>query len=149
MIYNIVSLLKWGAIFYCVIFTITTIINSMGVLWLGLESNPDVHGHIILRAGVCFFITIIVSIIKLIAFRGKQITYIIVCVIALIIIMMFIWALTSGYLWDKKEDLHPNAFRDMTRSIAIPFALASIVFGVIRYFRGKREKNEEKHESKR
>ena len=139
---KLVLIIKWGAIFYCTIFTLATLVNSMGVLWLGLESNPDVHGHIILRAGVCFIITIIVSLIKLIAFKGKQSTYIIVCVIALIFIMIFIWTLTSGYLWDNLDDIHPNAFRDMTRSIAIPFALAALIFGIIRFIRSKKEKRQ-------
>ena len=58
---NIISVIKGAAIFFCVIYTIGTFTNSALYLWFGLETNPDVHGHIILRAWVCLVITIIVT----------------------------------------------------------------------------------------
>lgn len=61
MFKKIIEIIKEAAIFFCVIFTIATLANSIGVAWFGHETNPDVHGHIILRAGVCLVITIIVT----------------------------------------------------------------------------------------
>ena len=141
MLKKIASIIKWGAIFYCTIFTVATLINSVGALWLGIGTNPDVHGHIILRAGVCFIITIIVSVIKNIILRGNLTTYIIVCSIALFLVMAFIWALTSGYLWVSADEVHPDGFRDMTRSIAVPFAIVAIIIGIIRLIQSKKKKN--------
>jgi len=56
---NIISTIKGAAIFFCAIYTFGTFTNSALYLWFGLATNPDVHGHIILRAWVCLVITII------------------------------------------------------------------------------------------
>ena len=135
-----ISTIKWTAAFYCAIFTVATLANSIGALWLGQETNPDIHGHIILRAGVCLGIAIIAAIIKSTYLKGRLSTYIIVCTASLLLIIAFIWALTSGILWLSAGEVHPNAFRDLTRSIAIPFALIAVVVGV---FRAKRNKKKE------
>ena len=132
MLKKAVATIKWSAIFYCAIFTIATILNSIAALWLGQETNPDVHGHILLRAGICLGITIIAAIVKSIHLKGKISDYIIVCAAALLIIMAFIWALTSGYLWLSAGEIHPNAFRDLTRSIAAPFAVIAAIVGFVR-----------------
>ena len=141
MLNKVFLTIKWAAIFFCAIFTIATLANSIGALWLGQETNPDVHGHIILRAGVCLGITIIVAITKSIGLKGKLSTYVIVCTTALFLIITFIWTLTSGYLWLSIDEVHTNAFRDLTRSIAIPFAVISIIIGVvIGFIRAKQNK---------
>ena len=140
MLKKAISTIKWAAIFYCTIFTVATLANSIGALWLGQETNPDIHGHIILRAGVCLGIAIIAAIIKSTYLKGRLSTYIIVCTVALLFIIAFIWALTSGVLWLSASEVHPNAFRDLTRSIAIPFAVIAAIVG---FFRAKRNKKKD------
>jgi hypothetical protein len=71
MLKNLFLPIKWMLLFYCVIFTIATLANSVGTLWLGQETNPDVHGHIILRAGICLGIAIIATIIKFLFLKGN------------------------------------------------------------------------------
>ena len=132
MLKKLIPTIKWAAIFFCAIFTIATLVNSMAALWLGLETNPDIHGHIVLRAGICLGIAVIAVIIKSIYLKGRMTTYIIVCTAALVLIIVFIWFLTSGYLWQSADDIHPNAFRDLTRSVAVPFAIAAVVIGLVR-----------------
>ena len=137
MLRKTLSIIKWMAIFFCTIFTIATLINSIGVLWLGLETNPDIHDHIVFRAGICLGITIIAVIIKSTYLKGNLSTYIIVCMATLLAIISFIWALTSGVLWLNINEVHPNAFRDLTRSIVIPFVIIATIVGI---FRAKRKK---------
>ena len=143
MLKKTISTIKWAAIFFCAIFTAATLVNSIGALWLGLETNPDIHGHIILRAGVCLGIAIIAVIVKSTYLKGKLSTYIIVCVLALLLIIAFIWALTSGVLWLSINEVHPNAFRDLTTSIAIPFAVIATIVGFFRARRSKKNENKE------
>ena len=136
-----IATIKWAAIFFCVIFTVATLVNSISAFWFGQETNPDIHGHIILRAGVCLGIAIIATIIKSTYLKGRLSTYIIVCTVTLFFIIAFIWAFTSGVLWLSSGDVHPNAFRDLTRSIAIPFALIAAIVGFIRAKRNKKKKD--------
>ena len=61
---NFISTAKGAAIFFCVIYTFGTFANSALYLWFGLATNPDVHGHNIVRAWVCLVITIVVTFIS-------------------------------------------------------------------------------------
>ena len=140
MLKKAASAIKWAAIFYCAIFTVATLANSIGALWLGQETSPDIHGHILLRAGVCLGIAVIAVIIKSTYLKGRLSTYILVCTVALLAILAFIWALTSGVLWLSAGEIHPNASRDLTRSIAIPFALIATVVG---FFRARQNKKKD------
>ena len=135
---KIIPVIKRIAVFYCVIFTVATLVNSIGALWFGMETNPDVHGHIILRAGICLGISVLVAVIQKISLKGKISVYIITCAVALCIIIAFIWALTSGYLWVNVNDVHPDAFRDLTRSIAVPFAVISIIVILVKAWQSRK-----------
>ena len=129
---KIISKIKKTAILYCVIFTIATIVNSAGWLWFGIATNPNVHEHIMLRAVIVAVIAIGVVIIKKIAFMGKMKLYIITCTAALVIMLAAILIISSG------EGAHPDAFRDMTRSIAAPYAVIAAIIGVVRFIRSKK-----------
>jgi len=60
---KILYITKNAIMFYCLIFTIGTLANTILWLYFGLATNPDVHGHIMIRAGLCLVITIIVYVI--------------------------------------------------------------------------------------
>ena len=142
MLKKVISILEWSLIFYCIIFTVATIVNSISALWFGVETNPDIHRHIMLRAGICLIITFLVTLIKYLPLKGKITNYIIVCLIALSIIIAFIWALTSGYLWWDINEVHPNAYRDLIRSVAIPFIIISAIVILVMYIKEKRKLKE-------
>ncbi|MCL2202909.1 MAG: hypothetical protein FWB88_03085 [Defluviitaleaceae bacterium] len=132
---KLISIIKETIILYCVIFTIATIVNSAGWLWFGIATNPDVHEHIMLRAMIVLAIAVGVVIIKKVAFLGNMKHYIITCTIALVIMLVVIWVLSSG------EGAHPDAFRDLTRSIVAPYAIIAAIIGIVRLKRIKRSKN--------
>jgi len=69
MMQKTIQIIKMMAVFFCAIFTAATLVNSMGALWFNMETNPDVHGHIMLRAGICFGITVLVTVINLPLFQ--------------------------------------------------------------------------------
>jgi len=133
---KIAMIVKEVAILYCIIFTIATIINSAGWLWFGFATNPDVHEHIMLRAAIVMAISAGVVIIKKIAFKGSMLHYIITCTVALVIMLIGIWILSSG------EGAHPDAFKDLTRSIAVPYAVIATIIGLIRLKRNKKKNSE-------
>ncbi|MCL2255001.1 MAG: hypothetical protein FWC09_11220 [Lachnospiraceae bacterium] len=135
MIEKIISIIKETIIIYCVIFTIATIVSSAGWLWFGIATNPDVHEHIMLRAMIVLAIAIGVVIIKKIAFWGNMKHYIITCTAELVILLVVILVLSSS------EGAHPNAFRDLTRSIVAPYAIFAAIIGIVRLKRIKRSKN--------
>jgi len=130
---KIIPTIKNIAILYCVIFTIATIVNSAAWLWFDIATNPDVHEHIMLRALIVSIISISAVIIKKIAFMGNMKHYIITCTAALIIMVVAIWIMSSG------EGAHPDAFRDLTRSIVIPYAVVALILGVVRLKKARDE----------
>lgn len=141
-----ILIIKEAVALYCIIFTVGTLANSIGVLYLGMKSNPDVHGHIMLRAGLVLLITIIINLVSIImkkvSIKGKKnengmLQYTLSCVIILFLLFIFLWAFTSGYLWINKNKFHPNAFRDLFRSMGIP----AIVLAVIGFFTKLRKKS--------
>ena len=67
-------------------------------------------------------------------------TYVIGCLVTLLIIMIFIWCLSIGFPFGNADDIHPNAFRDLTRSIAVPYALLAIIIGFVLAWRIKKKK---------
>ena len=142
---NIFIIIKEVIILYCIIFTVGTLVNSIGVLYLGMSSNPDVHGHIILRAGIVFMITTIITAIKIImkniilkskTKRDILQKYTIACAVGLLMLLIYIWVSASGLISSSPEDIHPNAFRDMFRSIFVP----AVIFAIIGFFIMKRQK---------
>lgn len=131
-----VPILKSAVTLYCIIFTVATIVNSVAVLHLGLSSNPNVHEHIMTRAVIVFVITAAIILVAAVM-RGILSTsktkksvlfkYTVVCIVILLLIFVYVWALSTGRLWVSAEELHPDAFRDMSRSILIPAAALAIV----------------------
>ena len=136
-----VSVIKAAFFLYCALFTLATLINSIGVLYLGLSSNPDVHEHIMLRAGLVLFVSVIITLVwilvKRISIKSKSknrvlLIYTLACVVILLLLFLFIWAMSAGLLWISAEEIHPNAFRDLSRSVLIPAAvIATIGFFII------------------
>jgi len=127
---TIVPIIKNTAIFFCAIFTAATLANSIGVLWLGQGTNPDVHGHIMLRAVVCLIITITLTFAYYAIFKIKNFSlsrYAITSGIVLILIFACIWAFSSGNLWISADEIHPDAFGDLSRSILIPAVVMTII----------------------
>ena len=142
-----IFIIKQAVILYCAMFTVGTLVNSIGVLYLGLGSNPNVHEHIMLRAGLVLFITVtiilVINLMKNISAKSKTknsfiLKYILACVIILLLIFIFIWAMSSGHLWISAEEIHPNAFRDLSRSVLLP-AIVSAVIGFFIIFIKKRK----------
>ncbi|MCL1882838.1 MAG: hypothetical protein FWF81_03685 [Defluviitaleaceae bacterium] len=133
---KVITLIRETAIFYCVIFTVATITNNAGWLWFGFATNPNVHEHIMLRALIVLVIATGVVIIKKIAFMGNMKHYVITCTVALLIMLVVIWILSSG------EGAHPDAFRDLTRSIVVPYAIIAAIIGIVRFIRSKKKNDD-------
>ena len=93
-----------------------------------------------LRAWIVLAIATGVVIIKKVAFMGNMKHYVIACTVALVIMLVVIWILSSG------EGAHPDAFRDLTRSIVAPYAIIVAIIGIVRFIRSKK-KNDDRIES--
>jgi drug/metabolite transporter (DMT)-like permease len=129
------SIIKFSTIFYCLIFTVATLANSIIALLLGNPAGRQTdHEHIIMRAGICLgvtlFVTIIVVIVENIKLKSegekaKPSKYLLICftcVGVLILIITFIWA------------------RDLFISILIVMAIVFAVIGIIEFFKKIRKK---------
>ena len=55
---NIISITKETLTLFCVFFTVGTLANTIGYRYFGWATNPDVHGHIIIRAGFTFLLAV-------------------------------------------------------------------------------------------
>lgn len=71
---NIISVSKEIIELFCVFFTVGTLANTMGYLYFGWTTNPDVHGHIMIRAGFTFLLAVAFTLGEAVveALRDKQ-----------------------------------------------------------------------------
>lgn len=145
-----VNILYEGFLLFCGLFTVGTIVNTIGFLYFGIQTNDDVHRHIMTRAVLMLVVTIVVSLLKNIPFKLKRknseqsgdpqeesfdkkesglLSYAVKWVILLLTVTLFVWAFTSGYLFVSKDEFSPHAFWHLFRSTVIPgFAVAIIGF---------------------
>jgi uncharacterized membrane protein len=73
--------------------------------------------------------------------KSVLIIYMLACAIILLLIFIFIWVLSSGYLWISAEEIHPNAFRDLSRSVLIPAIVLAVVGFIILLIKKRKRPN--------
>ena len=140
MLNKTISIIEKAAILYCVMYTVVNLlVNNMG--WFGIATNPDANRYnaYILRSWVILALTAIIFAVEKIAVKGNLPKYIITCTVALALIITFIWALTSGYLWINADEVYLDSFRDLTISVAVPFVIIAAIIRFIRLIQSKKK----------
>ncbi|WP_250672970.1 DUF6608 family protein (plasmid) [Paraclostridium ghonii] len=105
---------------YCLLFTVTTIISSIIQITLFNKVN-DTNSHILNRAIVVAIGTSTLYMILYINFKNKILGILIPYVISLSTVLMYVFF--TGFF----EELHPNAYRDITLNYSAVFIIAFFI----------------------
>lgn len=105
---------------YCLLFTVTTIISSLIQLTLFKQVN-DTNSHILNRAIVVAIGTSSIYLLASIKLKNKILEILIPYVISLSIVLLYVFF--TGFF----EELHPNAYRDITLNYSAVFIIVAFI----------------------
>ncbi|MDK2564278.1 hypothetical protein QOZ84_12015 [Romboutsia sedimentorum] len=105
---------------YCLLFTVTTIISSLIQLTLFKQVN-DTNSHILNRAIVVAIGTSSIYLLLSIKLKNKILEILIPYVISLSIVLLYVFF--TGFF----EELHPNAYRDITLNYSAVFIIVAFI----------------------
>jgi hypothetical protein len=105
---------------YCLLFTVTTIISSLIQLTLFNQVN-DANSHILNRAIVVAIGTSSIYLLASIKLKNKILEILIPYVISLSIVLLYVFF--TGFF----EELHPNAYRDITLNYSAVFIIVAFI----------------------
>lgn len=128
--------IKKSSIYFCVIFTITTLVSSILQLYMGQVT--DTNAHIIDRGVVILIAIITITLFNKIKLRSKMISYLISYSISMFIVFAYVWI--TGF-W---QELHPNAYRDIFLNFSAVSIVVAIAITTKDYVENKRQCNTKK-----
>lgn len=105
---------------YCLLFTVTTIISSLIQLTLFNQVN-DTNSHILNRAVVVVIGTSSIYLLLSIKLKNKILEILIPYIISLSIVLLYVFF--TGFF----EELHPNAYRDITLNYSAIFIIVAFI----------------------
>lgn len=105
---------------YCLLFTVTTIISSLIQLTLFKQVN-DTNSHILNRAIVVAIGTSSIYLLLSIKLKNKILEILIPYIISLSIVLLYVFF--TGFF----EELHPNAYRDITLNYSAVFIIVAFI----------------------
>lgn len=124
--------IKKSLIYFCVIFTITTLVSSVLQLYRG--QITDTNAHIIDRGVIILIAIITITLFSKIKLKNKMISYLTSYSISMLIVFTYVWI---SSFW---EELHPNAYRDIFLNFTIVYILVIIAITIIDYLKNKKQK---------
>lgn len=127
------KVIKKSSIYFCVIFTITTLVSSILQLYMG--QVMDTNAHIIDRGVVILIAIITITLFNKIKLKSKMISFLISYSISMLIVFIYVWI--TGF-W---EELHPNAYRDIFLNFTTVSIVVAIAITTKDYVKNKRQCN--------
>ena len=124
-----VRALKEGTIIYCVIYTITTIVNSIGYLAQGLRDDPNGNWHELTRAAIVLIGVLAYELAMHLPVRNTLLRAVIVYAVTMPLVLLTVWL--SGFI----DPLSPGAYTDITVNYTGLFLLVSLIALVSRKLR--------------
>lgn len=126
--------LKKPSIYFCVIFTITTLVSSILQLYMGQVT--DNNAHIIDRGVVVLIAIITITLFSELKLKNKMVSFLTSYIISMLIVFIYVWI--TGF-W---QELHPNAYRDIFLNFTIVSFVVAIAITTKDYVKNKRQYNE-------
>ncbi|APU59718.1 DUF6608 family protein [Clostridium botulinum] len=126
--------IKKSAIYFCVIFAITTLVSS--ILQLCMGQLTDTNSHIIDRAVVVLIAVTTITLFDKLKFKNKNLSFIIPYSISMGTVFVYVWI--SGF-W---QELHPNAYRDIFLNFTAVAIVVAIAVTAKDYIKTKKQCNE-------
>lgn len=116
---KMLTVLKRGFQFYCIMYTVITIFSSSLQLFEGRAEDTNVH--ILNRGVVCFIAVFVMELCANIKLKSKLLSWFVVYGIAMTIVFVYVWI--TGFF----EPLSKYAYRD----IFLNFTSVAVVIGII------------------
>ncbi len=125
--------LKEGAVIYCAIYTVTTIINSIGYLAQGIKNDPNGNWHELTRAVVVLIGVLAYELAMHLPVKNVILRAVIVYAVTMPLVLCTVWL--SGFI----DPLSPGAYTDITINYTGLFILVSVIALIMQKVR--RQKN--------
>ena len=113
--------LKEGVFLYCVIYTVTTIINSIGYLAQGIRNDPNGNWHELTSAAVVLIGVLAYELAVHLPVKNRLLQALAVYAVTMPLVLLTVWL--SGFI----DPLSPGAYRDITINYSGLFILVSII----------------------
>ena len=128
------SWLKKSVFLYCVIYTLATILNSVGYLMQGIRNDPSGNWHELTRA--------VIVLIGVTAYEMAMVLPVKNILLRLIIIYLPTMGLAFGFVWLNQfiEPLAKSAYRDIFINYTALFVIVSVIAAAGHSLRSKRNK---------
>ncbi len=115
------SWLKEGTILYCAIYTVTTIVNSIGYLMQGIQHDPNGNWHELTRAAVVLIGVLAYELAVHLPVKNILLRAVIVYAVTMPLVLLTVWM--SGFI----DPLSPGAYTDITVNYTGLFILVSLI----------------------
>lgn len=125
--------LKEGTVIYCAIYTVTTIINSIGYLAQGIKNDPNGNWHELTRAVVVLIGVLAYELAMHLPVKNVILRAVIVYAVTMPLVLCTVWL--SGFI----DPLSPGAYTDITINYTGLFILVSVIALIMQKVR--RQKN--------
>lgn len=102
---KLITEIKRGFIFFCILYAITTLVSS--ALQLTQGQPTDTNFHILNRAAIVFIAVITIQLFDKIQLKNALLSYLVPYALSMGIVFFYVWL--TGFI----EPLHPNAYRDI------------------------------------
>ena len=112
--------LKTGALFFSVLFSVTTLASS--IIQLAQGQATDTNSHILSRAVVVFIAVITIMLFLRLKLKSKILSYLLAYAISMSLVFLFVWIM--GFF----QTLHPNAYRDIFLNFT---TVAVLITGIV------------------
>ena len=124
---KLLVVLKKGFMFYCMMYTVITIISSALQLLQG--RTEDTNSHLLNRAVVCLIAVLVMELSANIKLKSELLTWLLVYGIGMLLVFIYVWF--TGFF----EPLSKHAYRD----IFLNFTSIAVIIGIIIHFIEKRK----------
>lgn len=118
--------LKDILLLYCGLYTLATIVNSIGYLAQGIYEDPSGNWHELDRAIITFIVALAYALIRHLKIKNFLLKVVVVYVPTML--------LTFGYIWFRglSAELASSAYRDIFINYTAGFVIASAIAFVIK-----------------
>lgn len=128
---NFGSTIKKSALLYCVIFTVTTLVDNIWQLCRGQVS--DSNYHIINRAVVILIAVIAITSFDKLKLKNRILSHVVFYVISMIVVFVYVW-FTSFF-----DPLSPGAYQGIFITFTSLTIIVSVIIEVKEHIKRKRQ----------
>ncbi|MBR2802513.1 MAG: hypothetical protein IKE21_08050 [Erysipelotrichaceae bacterium] len=125
---------KEGAVLYCAIYTVTTILNSIGYLLQGIHHDPNGNWHELTRAAVVLIGVLAYELALHLPVRNMLLRAVIVYALTMPLVLLTVWL--SSFI----DPLSPGAYTDITINYTGLFLLVSLIALIVVRLRKEQRK---------